>query len=430
MDQFFKFSKRRNYTQYFGIILIPFVTFLLGYTVGYEQVRQTSYGVVQQNGNFTTVPGLPNYPSNSYHNPKDVDLSLFWQVWDMLERLYIDQKKIDYTQMTYGAIRGVVESLKDPYTIYMDPKETEDFKNNLSGDLEGIGAELSVKNDHLVIVSPLKNSPAEAAGLKPGDIIYKIGEELTTNMSLSEAVGKIRGEKGSSVSLSILRGNQNEPLEFTIKRQEIKVPSVSWEMKGNDIAYISINQFGDDTTQEFSKAINEILLKKAKGVILDLRFNGGGYLDGAVDIVSEFVESGIVTSISKRENKDELAHEEQKVHGHARLAKLPLLVLVNEGSASASEIVAGAIQDYGRGKLLGQKTFGKGSVQELQPLSDGSSIRITIAKWYTPKNRSVENGGLTPDIEIMPEEDDGQNEKDTQLDKAIELLSEQIQAGS
>lgn len=430
MDPFLKSSRGKNYIQYFGIILIPFVTFLLGFTVGYDQIRQLDAR------NNTQVVG-PNTQNNSpagninknvgtnYIAPKDVDLTLFWKVWDMLESLYIDQSKIDSQQMTYGAIKGMVDSLKDPYTIFMDPKETEDFKNNLSGDLEGIGAELSMKDGHLIVVSPLKDSPAEKAGLKPSDAVYKINDEVTTKMSLADAVSKIRGQKGTKVKLVIIREGQEKPLEFEIERQEIKVPSVSWEMKDDGIAYISINQFGDDTTKEFSNAVNEILLKKAKSVILDLRYNGGGYLEGAVDIVSEFIDNGVVTTIHKREVNNKINEEVQRVSGHARLSKLPMVVLVNEGSASASEIVAGALRDYKRAQLVGEKTFGKGTVQELQPLSDGSSLRITIAKWYTPNNENVNETGIMPDVEVKITEEDQKNKKDSQLDKAIEILKTQ-----
>lgn len=428
MEPFLKSGRGKNYIQYFGIILIPFVTFLLGFTVGYDQIRQiegkNNNQIIGTNSrdNSSTGSNTNRNTDTTYHSPKDVDLTQFWKVWDMLETLYIDRSKIDYQKMTYGAIKGMVDSLKDPYTIFMDPKETEDFKNNLSGDLEGIGAELSIKDGHLIVVSPLKDSPAEEAGLKPGDAVYKIDDIVTNKMSLADAVSKIRGKKGSKVKLVIIREGEDKPLDFEIERKEIKIPSVSWEMKDDGIAYISINQFGDDTTKEFSNAVNDILLKKARSVILDLRYNGGGYLEGAVDIVSEFVETGVVTTIHKREEDNKINEEVQRVNGHARLLKLPMVVLVNEGSASASEIVAGALKDYKRATLVGEKTFGKGTVQELQPLSDGSSLRITIAKWFTPNNVNVNETGITPDIEVKISEENQKDKKDPQLDKAIEIL--------
>lgn len=403
------------------VIVIPFVTFLLGLTVGYNQAKYDLLPPLNGDKNTDNLSQEMIVPPRS-----GVDLSLFWKVWDILDTSYIDTSKLDTQQMVYGAIKGMVSSLSDPYTLFMNPKETEDFRNSLSGDLQGIGAELSIKDGHLVVVSPLKNSPAEQAGIKPGDIVYKINGVLTTNMSLTDAVSRIRGPKGTTVSLVVLRANNNNPLELTVSRQDIKVPSVSWEMKANNIAYISINQFGDDTTKEFSNAVNDILLKKPKGVILDLRFNGGGYLDGAVDIVSEFMDSGVVTTVKKRTEAGKENAEVQKVHGHARLGKLPLVVLINEGSASASEIVAGAIQDYKRGTLIGTKSFGKGTVQELQPLSDGSSLRITIAKWFTPNNKNIDQTGIVPDIVVPTSDQDEQNKKDPQLDKAISFLQDQL----
>jgi carboxyl-terminal processing protease len=420
-NTFLKTFRKKNNLGYFVVIVIPFVTFLLGLTVGYHQAKYDL--LISTNGDQNNA----SFSQEMIVSPRPgVDLSLFWKVWDILESSYIDTSKLDTQQMVYGAIKGMVSSLSDPYTLFMNPKETEDFRNSLSGDLQGIGTELSIKDGHLVVVSPLKNSPAEQAGIKPGDIIYKIDGVLTTNMSLTDAVSRIRGPKGTTVSLVILRENNNNPLELTITRQDIKVPSVSWEMKVNTIAYISINQFGDDTTKEFNNAVNEILLKKPKGVILDLRFNGGGYLDGAVDIVSEFIDSGVVTTVKKRTETGKENVEVQKVNGHARLGKLPLVVLINEGSASASEIVAGAVQDYKRGTLIGTKSFGKGTVQELQPLSDGSSLRITIAKWFTPNNKNIDQTGIVPDIVIPTSNVDEQTKKDPQLDKAISFLQDQF----
>lgn len=422
MNTLFPLFKKRNQLGVFVIIIVPFIIFLLGITVGYNQAK---HDLLEENHNINqTISTQDN--SDIQDSARKIDLTLFWNVWDILVSTYVDTSKLDDQMMIYGSIKGMVSSLHDPYTIFMTPKETEDFRNSLSGDLEGIGAELSIKDHHLIVVSPLKDSPAEKAGVRPGDIIYKINDVLTTDMTLTEAVAKIRGPQGTTVTLVIMRDNLEKPLELVIERKEIRVPSVSWELKENGIIYISINQFGDDTSKEFSNAVNDILLKKPKGIILDLRYNGGGYLEGAVDIVSEFIDNGIVTTVKKRAINGKDNSEIQRVNGHARLSHLPLVVLINEGSASASEIVAGAIKDYKRGILVGQRSFGKGTVQELQPLSDGSSLRITIAQWLTPTNNNINEVGIEPDETVTISPEDEKNNKDTQLIKAIEILQKQL----
>lgn len=353
-------------------------------------------------------------------NTNRSDLKMFWNVWDLLSQQYVDESALNDQQQVYGAIKGMVAAVNDPYTVYMTPDETKEFDQSLSGELEGIGAELTVRDKALVVVSPLKNSPAEKAGLLPEDIVYKIDGKVTAEMSLFDAIMHIRGEKGTKVTLTIIRKGIDEPFDLSIVRETVNVESVSMEDKGNNIYYLSINQFGENTAPEFEAKVNELLLKQPKGLILDLRNNGGGLLDTAVNVLSEFiVGKKPAVGIKQRDAKKDT---QLFVDGNAHLGTVPLVVLINKGSASASEIVAGAIQDYKRGILMGEQSFGKGSVQDVHPLSDGSSLRITIAKWYTPNGQNIDHVGIKPDMEIKMSDDDYEKKKDTQLNAAMEYL--------
>lgn len=358
---------------------------------------------------------------SSYDNPQSADLSLFWTVWGILDNSYLETSLLQNDQeLIYGSIKGLVNSLEDPYTVFMTPEETKQFEENLNGQLEGIGAELGVQDGFLIVLSPLKDSPAEKAGLLPGDIIFQIEGEPTGEMTLFEAIMKIRGQKGTPVTLTIIRADLKEPFDVTIIRDEITVESVTFEILEGNVAYVSINQFSDNTGEEFNTAVQEILLKNPKGVVLDLRFNGGGYLDISVDILSEFI-SGEKTAVMIQTRNDN-GKESFYVYDNARLPDIPLVVLVNEGSASASEIVAGAIQDHKRGLVMGKETFGKGSVQEVELLEDGSSLRLTIAKWLTPSGRDIEEVGIMPDRTIELTYEDIENNNDTQLEEARKYL--------
>ncbi|HLG25468.1 MAG TPA: S41 family peptidase, partial [Candidatus Gracilibacteria bacterium] len=272
------------------------------------------------------------------------DLSTFWDVWELLSEMYIDEKALDNKIMVYGAIKGMVASLDDPYTVYMTPDETVEFDQSLNGELEGIGAELTVRDQALVVVTPLKNSPAEAAGLAPGDIVYKIDGNLTAEMTLFDAIKNIRGQRGTKVVLTIIRKNMDDPFEVAITRETISVESVSMEQKEEGIYWLSINQFNDNTFPEFQKNVQDLVLKDPKGVIIDLRNNGGGYLEVSVDLLSEFLEGKVQAVTIKR--RDESLNEVRYTSGSPSLPTVPLVVLINEGSASASEIFAGAIQDH------------------------------------------------------------------------------------
>lgn len=347
------------------------------------------------------------------------DMGLFWQIWDELNLKYVDENVVEDDDKIYGAIKGLVEAYADPYTVFMTPEESKQFSDNIEGVLEGIGAELSVEEKMLVIVSPLKNSPAEKAGLRPGDTILKINDEIAADLSLFDAIMKIRGEKGTTVKLTILREGVVDPFDVSIVRDSIDIESVTVEKLPNGITYLSVNQFNDKTNEEFSKAISEMILNRPKGIIIDLRFNGGGYLDTAVEMLSYILPAGEEAVTIKVRGK---ADEVMNTNGNPKILDVPLVVLVNEGSASASEIVAGAVQDHKRGVVMGTKTFGKGSVQEVESFSDGSSIRLTIARWFTPKDRNVDKVGLTPDIVVEIKKEDVEKKYDAQKEEAIKYL--------
>lgn len=343
---------------------------------------------------------------------RDID-----EVWKRLQDGYYDIAKLELPTLEWSAVKGFVAGVGDPYTVFMNPDESKDFENGLEGQLEGIGAELEVKEGKLIVVTPLKNSPAAEAGVRAGDIIYKIDGELAEEMTFYNAIRKIRGKKGTKVTLTVIRENAPEPIEIKITRREITVDSIELKKLEGDIYHLAILQFNDHTKTEYENAIQKILLEKAKGLVFDVRGNGGGYLDIAVDIVSELLEGKKTAVIIK--HRDSAKNETVKTDGSGRLSDIPLVILVDKGSASASEIVAGAVRDYKRGIIIGEKTFGKGSVQELSRLDDGSNLRMTIAKWFTPLDRSIDEVGIAPDKEVKITEEDRQFDRDPQLDAAV-----------
>ncbi len=350
---------------------------------------------------------------------QDIDFSLFWDVWESVSSLYVDQEKVNEKKMFYGAIRGMVDSLEDPYTVFMDPKISKDFTDDLAGTFEGIGAEIGIKDDILTIVAPLPEMPAEKAGLMAGDKVFLINGESTMGISIDEAVNKIRGPKGTEVVLSIAREGKDGLTDFTIERGKIIVKSVRETHRDDDIYVVKITNFNNDTIDLFNKAVRNIIKKNPKGIIVDLRNNPGGYLDTAIEMASEWVETGVVVT----EHYSEDNKNEHLARGRARLKSYKTVVLVNEGSASAAEIVSGALQDYDEAIIVGKKTFGKGSVQTLSNFSDGSSVKITVAKWLTPKGRSINDEGIEPDNIIDLTLDDYNSGNDPQMEVAIGFLN-------
>lgn len=370
------------------------------------------------------LPLFSNRASANTATPKDQHALFvpFWEAWDIVHNQYVDQP-LDDVALMRGAIRGMMDAIGDKQTYYMDPAVYKDATTQLEGEYEGIGAYVDTSGDYLTIVSPIEGSPAEAAGLKPGDQIVAIDGVDMTGVSPEQARQKVLGPVGSTVKLSITREGQEEPLEFVLTRAKIVVPSVTSKTLENNIAYIDINQFGDKTTSELMAAIDQTLSQNPKGVIIDLRNDVGGYLQTAIEVASQFIEKGIVLY----EQYGDGTRVPHYALGEGRMTNLPIVVLVNEGSASASEVLAGALQDYGRAKLVGVISYGKGSVQQWMPLSgDNGAARVTIAKWLTPHERTIDGVGLTPDYVVEFTEADAANDRDPQLDKAIEVLLDLI----
>ncbi len=352
--------------------------------------------------------------------PEKIDFSIFWEAWRKVERDFLEKNKIDYQAMVYGAIAGMVDSLDDPYTVFFDPQEAENFEEELSGKYEGVGMEIAIREEQLTVVSPFEGTPAQEAGLRPQDKILKVEETYTKNIAIEEAVKLIRGPKGTEVRLLIQRNSWLEPKEIKVKREVIKIPTLKWELKEENIALIKIYQFNRIVGSEFKKAAFEILNSSAEKLILDLRNNPGGYLDMAQEIAGWFLEEGeVIVWQEFGEGKERKAHNSK---GPATFLRYQVVVLINEGSASGAEILAGALRDQRDSLLIGKTSFGKGSVQEQIDLSDDSSLKVTIAKWLTPEGKSIDEEGLSPDIEVEITEEDWQVEKDPQLERAIEII--------
>lgn len=395
--------------------ILPILTLIIGWQLG------TRSATLQANPNHVQSIHI-NASGAIISNPEaEVDLKDFWHVWRLLLSEYIEPETLDSKTMTYGAIAGMVRSIKDPYTVFMTPQENTDFRDTLDGNLQGIGAELTMREEVLMVVAPLKGSPAMKAGLQPEDIIVSIDEKSTEGIALNDLIKSIRGPAGTTVTLGILREKEPEILKLTITREEITVPSTEYETKtlnGKTIGYIAINQFGDHTTTDMQEAMDSFRATKLDGIIIDVRFNGGGYLDKSIDIVSMFLNEGTVVSIDRRNSKPQV----HTVHGNAIDTKTPIVVLINKGSASASEIVAGSLQDHKRATIIGETSFGKGTIQELYPLKDGSSIRITVAKWLTPNGKNLGHEGVHPDHEVERTIEQMKEKIDPQLDAAMEFL--------
>lgn len=395
-------------------VIIAILTFVLGFQIGH-------YDVSLKWKNYNPQVSFQNQTPPK--DAKDIDFKLFWNTWNLLSREYVDKKALDPQKMYYGAIQGMVSAVGDPYTVFLPPEAQKSTKEELGGSFEGVGIQLGYNKDkRLVVVSPLKGTPAEASGVMPGDMILKIGEKDTTNLTLPDAVSLIRGPKGTSIALEIYHDGDDKSRTVNLTRDTIVVKSAEFESKttpkGQNVAYIKLSRFGERTFAEWNQAVSETLASGASGVVLDLRNNPGGFLDGAVFIGSEFIGSGDIV-LQEDSNGNRKGYPVSRV---GKLLNLPVVVLINKGSASASEIVAGALQDTGRGKLVGQQSFGKGTIQESQDLPGDTGIHITTAKWLTPKGRWIHQKGLAPDVKVELGTD---TTKDPQLDKALELLDTQ-----
>jgi carboxyl-terminal processing protease len=348
---------------------------------------------------------------------KNLDADLFRQVWNITKSYYVKQPVSD-ENLFYGSLEGMVGALKDPYSTFFDPDTAKKFNTEITGKFEGIGIEIGIKNNQLLVIAPLPNTPAVKAGLKAGDKILTIDGHDTSGMSVDQAANLIRGKKGTKVTLAIWREGWEKSKDVSIIRDRIEVPTIKWEMKKSDIAYLNISHFNSETLSDLSKAVREILKKNPQKIILDLRNDPGGYLDVAVDSAGLWLPNQLITY--SKDAKGEVKNF--SANGQGEFSKLKTVVLVNRGSASGAEILAGALQDYQKATLVGEKTFGKGSIQELIDLAGGSAVKITTAYWYTPKGRQINDTGIEPDIKIESTNEDYNQNRDPQLDKAIELL--------
>ncbi|MEK7582353.1 MAG: S41 family peptidase [Patescibacteria group bacterium] len=402
-------------------ILTVLLSLGAGFISGYSYTRY-------QEGN-TLKTSLRELINKESGQPDNVDFSLFWDVWDTLQAKYVNNDTIETQKLIYGAISGMVNSVGDPYTVFFEPSTSKKFQEEISGAFSGVGMEIGKRNNLLTVISPIKDSPAFRAGIKAGDRILEINTRVTTDMTVEEAVNLIRGNKGTKVKMMLSPSNSNETREVEIIRDTIKIPAVQWTLRDGNVAHIEIFVFNSNVDGEFKKAVQEIIKSKANRIVLDLRNNPGGLLDSAVNLAGYFLDKGSVVTI---ENFGDGTKNEFKASGNAELKNYPTVVLINGGSASASEILAGALHDNRSIKLIGETSFGKGSVQELAKYVDGSSLKVTIAKWLTPSGISISEKGINADIEIKfdPKEVEsgaiiqGEQGKDPQLDKALKVVKQ------
>jgi carboxyl-terminal processing protease len=355
---------------------------------------------------------------------EQADLTAFWKVWNALNEKYVSAsttQNISDEEKIYGAISGLVDSVGDPYTVFFTPEEKEDFDESITGTFSGVGMEVGIQDGYLTVVAPLKGSPSEKAGVEPGDKILSIDGESAEGLQVDEAVSVIRGPKGTVVTLEVLRKDESAPREIKITRDTIVVPTIETETIG-DVFVIRLYTFGTGATSEFRNALRQFVTSKKTNLVLDLRGNPGGYLDAAVDISSWFLPAGKVV-VSEDFGPDSDPKVFRSKGYNVFRSNLRMVVLINEGSASASEIVAGALQEHGVAKLVGEKSFGKGSVQELIDITPTTALKVTVARWLTPNGTSISNGGLMPDVEVeFDAELFKEKEVDNQLQKALELL--------
>lgn len=416
-------------------VLVLVLVFVLGWRLGHQD-----YQFQWQNYRpKVTIVGQPP-PSSEVK----LDFKLFWDTWDLVSRQYIDKKALDPVKMYYGAIQGMVAAIGDPYTVFLPPEAQKATKEELSGSFEGVGIQLGFNKDkRLVVIAPLAGTPAERAGVKAGELILKVDDKDVASLSLPEVVKMIRGPKGSTVMLTLLGEAGEKPHDVTLGRDTIVVKSVEFSSKttstktpekdgetedeitkttksGKKVAYLKLSRFGEKTNKEWDEAVSQALSIGPLAVIVDMRNNPGGFLEGAVYIASEFLDSGAVV-VQENYLGQRQTFSVQRV---GKMLKLPMVVLINKGSASASEIVAGALQERKRAKVVGENSFGKGTIQTAEDLPSGTGIHITTARWLTPEGRWINGSGVVPDIKVL-EEDKKEGEVDRVLEKALEILDQE-----
>lgn len=405
-------------------VVIAACVFVTGVSSG---IIIESVGIIRQNVNdieqFTGTAEFMLAAQRPNADEPEADLESlfepFWESWDLLHYYYVDQP-LDDNAMMEGAIRGMIAALNDPHTRYADPAEYQEEVESSAGEYQGIGAYVDVTGDYVKVSSAMPGSPAEEAGLRTGDLVIALNGKDVTGIDPSVVLLDIRGPEGTTVTLTIKRGDE-EPFDVTIERRRIETASVEGEMLDNGIAYIAMSQFGDNTTQELRNTLDELMKNDPAGLIFDLRNNGGGWLTTAVDTASEFLPAGTSVLIEKEGDGTETQYTTH--HRGGRALDVPMVVLINEGSASASEIVTGALRCAGRATIIGKTSYGKGSVQIQPELSNGGAVSVTIARWYMPDGTLIHGIGIDPDIEVEYTEEDYQNGTDSQLDAAVEFLT-------
>jgi carboxyl-terminal processing protease len=415
-EEFQLYRKRmlRRYLQILALIALGLGIFWLGFEKG-SRINQVTTPISIESATFKNKDKAQD---------DAIDFSLFWSVWDLLKSKYVDAGNLDAKKLYYGAIKGMMEATGDPYTTFLDPSENQKFGEDISGNFEGIGAELGIKGGILTVIAPLQGTPAEKAGIRSGDKIIKIDGKAAGDMTIEEAVDHIRGKKGTSVILTIFREGADDTQDITVQRGIINVKSVILETKGDNVAYIKITRFGDDTTKLFTEAIKKAISQKPQGLVIDLRNNPGGYLETSIEVASKLLPKDNVVVIEESGNKTQ---KKMYTRGGDIASGLETVVLINEGSASASEILAGALKNNRSNvTLIGKKSFGKGSVQEFIELPQGTAAKITVARWLTPDGTQINEQGINPDKEVEFSNDDYNSNKDPQLDAALQTLKEKF----
>ncbi|HBB56845.1 TPA: hypothetical protein DEW47_00995 [Patescibacteria group bacterium] len=368
-----------------------------------------------------SIDSAQNIVNKEEGKNSSIDFYPFWKTWNIIRDKYVANEDLDDQAMVWGAISGLVGSTGDPHSVFFPPEDAKEFEDNIRGDFGGVGMEIGMRNGILTVIAPLKNTPAYKAGIKAGDIIIEINGESTVGLNVNQAVKLIRGEIGTTVKLTILHKDDGEPQEIAIVRNIIQIPIIDTEQKENGIFVISLYSFTGSSMDMFREALREFVYSGSGKLILDLRGNPGGFLESAVDLSSWFLPMGKTIAKEKFGTGEETIFRSKGYNIFT--GDLPFVILINEGSASASEIMAGALSEHGKAKTVGQKTFGKGSVQELVPVTVDTSLKITIAKWLTPNGISIEGNGLTPDVEVEIKKEDIESGRDPQMEKAIEMVN-------
>lgn len=411
---------RKSGVGYSFILVLVSVAFFAGLAIGdYQETRASTMTIV---GSDYTAP------------PEGVDFAPLYKAWAIINQRYVPatsattstssalEARIDDQDKVWGAVEGLAKSLGDPYTVFFPPVKNQQFNDDINGSFGGVGMEIGLRNDIVTVVTPLKDSPAEKVGVKAGDLVAKVDGVTTEGLSVEEAVKKIRGKIGTKVTLTLIRKGSDKPIEVTIVRDTIKVPTIAQELRPDNVYVIHLYSFGATSANDFRDAIRKFLESKSDKLVIDLRGNPGGFLEAAVDMAGWFLPTGKVVVEEHFGGGQENRTYRSKGYNIYGNNNFKVAVLINQGSASASEILAGALQEQGVAKLIGERSFGKGSVQELINVTPETSLKVTVAQWLTPNGRSISAGGLTPDIPVTFTEDDLKLGRDTQLERAAVYL--------